>query len=60
MSDAQPLPFHRVAELEARQDEALRRLDELEKQIDAVLRQWTPKKAESRERRAESQAALAR
>lgn len=56
MPDAQPLPFRRVAELEARQDDALRQLDELEKRIAAVLRQWSPQKAERRERRAESQA----
>ena len=40
---SEPIPsVSRVAELEARQDEILRQLDDLERQIEAVLRQHCP------------------
>lgn len=39
---SQPLPSSPVAELEARQDEVIRKLDELNTQIEQLLREYSP------------------
>ncbi len=43
-AESQPPAYSRVAELESRQDDVIRQLDQLNARIEQVLREWAPAK----------------